>query len=708
MAEPIIIPQPQQVTWLQTAPLPLPRLIALRPDASVVEQRAAQRLSAALPQTKTATAHEENQSSFRLLIDAQLAHPEGYRIYDDGQDVYLVGADALGISHAVETARQLLRADEWPRCAIEDWPDYTHRGIYVESFWGTDLMELADWQQFIDYLVSLKLNTLNVGLHGCWEIKYNNTPTEFLLVPLRRYPQLQTPQLIRYIDPVTNTWVEKSYLPRSFENDFLPEVFAYAQAHGLRIVPQFGGPGHNTLIPRLLPELSAKKVDGTPTYYGYCGSSTATWEFLRNVVDELVERYCRPFGVTHFNVAGDEVYPLRSVLPDAPQLEASPWCACPECRPLSHFAQLSRYLLGMTELLAQHGIRAVIWADTIDRLDAMADFKQVVAQRGLTEQVVLQWWCYKEPLPTLTSAPELETWVEPSPGLVGNLLYQDFSRNIYGFLQRGRASGATGVTAYNVPDQRLDKNYACLAEFSWNSGAGSIPHFHIRYAQQTYGAAWRTALEAYDVAERIMGCYPMAVYVMDQLLNYFNTFPPGRSAYPLDLLRTLVADPLAVLTGIRIVNSHMSSAETLLDQVETNPGARDHFRLECRRYRVLGEAVLAIVESLRFCTLAQAQVVAAPSAVQTTLQQAQQLIEHAHAELRAVMLDMVRLQAAYLLPSALRELSPLLDFLGQFHVQLEQALTVATPLPAGLATVLPMLEYFDLGKLRAVWHPWEF
>src|SRR5689334_2738594 len=91
MAEPIIIPQPQQVTWLQTAPLPLPRLVALRLDASVVEQRAAQRLIAALPQTKTATVHEENQSSFRLLIDAQLSHPEGYRIYDDGQDVYLVG-----------------------------------------------------------------------------------------------------------------------------------------------------------------------------------------------------------------------------------------------------------------------------------------------------------------------------------------------------------------------------------------------------------------------------------------------------------------------------------------------------------------------------------------------------------------------------------------------------------------------------------------
>jgi len=69
---------------------------------------------------------------------------------------------------------------------------------------------------------------------------------------------------------------------------------------------------------------------------------------------------------------------------------------------------------------------------------------------------------------------------------------------------------------------------------------------------------------------------------------------------------------------------------------------------------------------------------------------------------------MVRLQAAYLLPSALRELSPLLDFLGQFNLQLEQALTVATPLPAGLTPILPILESFDLGKLRAVWHPWEF
>jgi hypothetical protein len=259
-------------------------------------------------------------------------------------------------------------------------------------------------------------------------------------------------------------------------------------------------------------------------------------------------------------------------------------------------------------------------------------------------------------------------------GAISSLLHQDFSRNIYGFLQRGHAVGATGVTACNVPGRRLDKNYACLAEFSWNTGAGSIPHFHIRYAQQTYGADWRIALEAYDVAERIMGCYPMACTIMDQLLHYFNTYPPGRVDYPLDMLRTLASDPLALLAGIRQVAEHMASAEALLVRLESSGNIRNQFMLECRRYRTLAQAVLTAIESVRLVSVAQdAAAGGRQEEARTCLAQAAHGAQQARIALHGAMLEMTRLQAAYLLPGALREVSPLFDFLGQLAQQIEQA-----------------------------------
>lgn len=717
---PILFPEPQELRLIDGT-IPLPQQIVLPADAPPPVRHATDRLAATVAAKRgrapTVVTEAEDAPAFYLNIEASLYEnggaDEAYSIHDAAASVYLTGADALGVSHAVETARQLIEAAEpgtWPRCRIDDWPDYAHRGIYVECFWGTDLMELDDWRAFIDSLVRLKFNTLNVGLYGCWEIKYNGEPTEFLLLSLPDYPELRTPQTVRYVDPESLAWVEESYLPRPVAQDLWPQIFAYARERGLRMVPQFGGPAHNTLIPRLLPGVSARRADGSPTHYGYCTASPETWAFLRHVVDEIATRYCHPFDVERFNIAGDEVYPIRNVLPADPGAEVSPWCMCETCREKSEFEQLCAYLFGMTELLAEQGLRAVVWADSLDRMGKVAEFKEAAAVRGLSDQIVLQWWCYKEPLPQLTSAPEIETWVEPSPGLVGNLLYQDFSRNIYGFLQRGLAAGATGVTAYNVPDRRLDKNYRCLADFSWNARRGSIPHFHIRYAQQTYGPEWRTALEAYDVAERIMGSYPLAVNVVDQLLHYFNNFPHGRVRYPDDVIAALAADPLALVGGLRLVAAHMESAEALLAELETGGTTRTDFVLECQRYRVLVEAVLAVLDALGAVTAAESLAQAGSDApvVLDELEKARTLVDGAHGALRDLMRAMQRTLAAYLLPSALRETSALLEWLGRLHHRLAETAHTYQVNPTHGLPAMPELDRFDTERLRVAWHPWEF
>jgi hypothetical protein len=138
-----------------------------------------------------------------------------------------------------------------------------------------------------------------------------------------------------------------------------------------------------------------------------------------------------------------------------------------------------------------------------------------------------------------------------------------------------------------------------------------------------------------------MGCYPLAVYVMDQLLHYFNNFPHGRVRYPLDLLRTLAGDPLAILTGIRVVAGHMASAEQLLAGVHTNDLVRDRFILECRRYRALALATLSVLDSARLVSVAQASY-GDMEAAWDQFTVASEGVQQAYDQLRLTLVEMTR------------------------------------------------------------------
>ena len=107
-----------------------------------------------------------------------------------------------------------------PLITIRDWPQFRYRGLYVESKWGPDRMTLSDWQDLIDHMASLKLNFLGVGVYGCWNIQYDQKPTEFMMIPLRKFPDLKTPKTISYYSGREDSWKAAPYLPRMFEEDF--------------------------------------------------------------------------------------------------------------------------------------------------------------------------------------------------------------------------------------------------------------------------------------------------------------------------------------------------------------------------------------------------------------------------------------------------------------------------------------------------------
>ena len=87
---------------------------------------------------------------------------------------------------------------------------------------------------------------------------------------------------VKYYSPTEGKWFNYEQLPPMYRDNFFGEVCRYCKDHGMDVIPGVNSFGHNTLFPRLLPEI-APKVDGIPQPTGLCTSSDATYEFLFKV-----------------------------------------------------------------------------------------------------------------------------------------------------------------------------------------------------------------------------------------------------------------------------------------------------------------------------------------------------------------------------------------------------------------------------------------
>ena len=70
---------------------------------------------------------------------------------------------------------------------------------------GTEFLTLGDWQNFIDYMAKMKVNSITIGVYGCWGVQYDSRRMEYLYVPIRKYAQLKTEKNIKYY---ANKWTK--------------------------------------------------------------------------------------------------------------------------------------------------------------------------------------------------------------------------------------------------------------------------------------------------------------------------------------------------------------------------------------------------------------------------------------------------------------------------------------------------------------------
>lgn len=496
--------------------------------------------------------------------------PEEYKLGVDRSAVRIEASDGLAALHAMRTLVDLWDStggSALPAVEIADGPTFAARGVFIESYAGADHMSLADWHQLTDRLGQLKFNTVGVSLYGCWDMHHGER-SEWLFAPLHDFPQLRSPQRMVTWDPATEREIEYRYLPKMFEQDFFGAVARYAARQGIEVLPHLGGPGHSTLIPRCLPELSALDDKGNPAGYGYCVSRDCAKETLTRLVRSLARQHLAPNGIRRLHVAADEYYPIRNVDPTDRKRVVSPYCRCARCRDFNAGQMLMEYLVLVGQVLAEEGITMVHWHDSLVREGVLDEYLDRLEAMGVP-QPTIAWWKYNDPVPR-PKAGRTETWSCPTVGLTSFLFQQECWPNIETTLWRGRDEGTTGAFAYTLIDPADHLNYAFLADFSWNCDSSSgAAGFRRRWARYLCPDDTESAQQALSVASTVTACYPLMMYVVNHVLPFFATASADATADPDDVLRSFSVTQPAVGEVLRQV------VDTMRDAVSLMPEGRD-------------------------------------------------------------------------------------------------------------------------------------
>ncbi len=473
-----------------------------------------------------------------------------YELTVQGSEVHIRSPYQEGMVWASQTLASLFRLiieeKKVPNLTIRDWPVLPVRGIFVENKWGPDRMINTDWFQAIDAISSVKMNTLGVGLYGCWgscRFQGAEMPSEFLMLPspFEEQEDLRSEHRLRWYDPTGDMWHDETYMPFMAQHDFFADVITYGRERGVSIIPFINSLGHNTLLPRLRPEISARDSAGQATGTGYCLSSSKTKEFLTQFYGRVMEKYF-PEGVEYFHIELDEVYEDYPHPVEAKRKE-SPWCCCDQCKTSKREELFVEHLVWLSEFLISKGVaKVVLWNDQLTRQFSILDKKFVkrLTAAGLQDKIILHWWWYSNDKlhdsvhPKLGLELGLTGWVAPMTCYYNWSTY-DFRRpNIEMMLRMGEIEGARGALSYAVHDPSHLDHEALLGTYAWESvaAAGNAETVQKRWALHHFGGGASCYLKAAELLRKASQATAFAhclqyqySYVNEQVKEWPRLYP---------------------------------------------------------------------------------------------------------------------------------------------------------------------------------------
>ena len=276
---------------------------------------------------------------------------EGYSLTVNPKRIDVVASTEQGAFYAIQTLLQMTQMGELRTidcCTVADEPRFPYRGLHFDVSRHFFSKEFLIKQ--IDAMALLKLNRMHLHLTdgAGWRLQID------------RYPRLTSFAAWR----PAKTWQEwakcdTKYCDQNDANahggfytkDDIREVLAYAESRHITVIPEIEMPGHSEEAVAAYPEVSC---DGTGKGGDFCPGKEATFQFLENILSEVIDL----FPSHYIHIGGDEA-------------GKSAWKTCPDCQRrmkeegLNSLDELQSYLIRRIEKFVNSKGRDIIGWDEI-------------------------------------------------------------------------------------------------------------------------------------------------------------------------------------------------------------------------------------------------------------------------------------------------------------------------------------------------------
>ena len=276
---------------------------------------------------------------------------EGYSLTVSPKRIDVVASTEQGAFYAIQTLLQMTQMGELRTidcCTVADEPRFPYRGLHFDVSRHFFSKEFLIKQ--IDAMALLKLNRMHLHLTdgAGWRLQID------------RYPRLTSFAAWR----PAKTWqewtkCETKYCDQNdpdahggfYTKDDIREVLAYAESRHITVIPEIEMPGHSEEAVAAYPEVSC---DGTGKGGDFCPGKEATFQFLENILSEVIDL----FPSHYIHIGGDEA-------------GKGAWKTCPDCQRrmkeegLNSLDELQSYLIRRIEKFVNSKGRDIIGWDEI-------------------------------------------------------------------------------------------------------------------------------------------------------------------------------------------------------------------------------------------------------------------------------------------------------------------------------------------------------
>jgi len=315
----------------------------------------------------------EKTIQFKILSNSGLGK-EGYLLKVSEKSIVVIASEPNGLFYGMQTLKQMLPLEtkngklEIPVSDIKDQPRFAWRGNMLDV--GRHFFPVSFIKKYIDILAMYKINTFH------WHL----TEDQGWRIEIKKYPLLT--EISHWRDETmlghygSNQGMDGIGYGGFYTQDQAREIVRYAAERYITVVPEIEMPGHSSAALAAYPNLGCTggpyKVQGTWGVHKdvYCAGKEETFEFLQNVLDEILDIFPSEF----IHVGGDEC-PKDS------------WKLCDACQKrikengLKDEHELQSYFISrMDKYLASKGRRLLGWDEILE--GGLAPGATVMSWRG--------------------------------------------------------------------------------------------------------------------------------------------------------------------------------------------------------------------------------------------------------------------------------------------------------------------------------------